>query len=142
MNLPSGSRIAIDFGIERVGIASSDAIGMIASPVGSYSRDEVFLKLKDLASEHNIVAIYLGLPKHLKGFEGEIAELARGFAYQIQELDIAPIFLVDERLTSSSAQLKKELVGKFGIDAVAAQEILEFALNGERLSGRFFGEAI
>jgi hypothetical protein len=45
-------------------------------------------------------------------------------------------------LTSSSAQVKKELVGKFGIDAVAAQEILEFALNGERLSGRFFGEAI
>jgi putative Holliday junction resolvase len=142
MNLPSGSRIAIDFGIERVGIASSDAIGMIASPVGTYSRDEVFLKLKDLASEQNIVAIYFGLPKHLKGFEGEIAELARRFAHQIQELDIAPIFLVDERLTSSSAQVKKELVGKFGIDAVAAQEILEFALNGERLSGRFFGEAI
>ena len=142
MTLPSGSRIGIDFGIERVGIALSDPVGIIASPVGSFSRDEVFLKLKNIASENDIAAIYLGLPKHLKGFEGETAKLAREFAQQVQELDIGPLFMVDERLTSSSAQLKKELVQKFGIDAVAAQEILEFALNGERLSGRFFGEAI
>ena len=51
-------------------------------------------------------------------------------------------FLVDERLSTKSANQSKELVEKFGIDAVAAAEILNLALAGERNSGKRFGEEV
>jgi len=49
---------------------------------------------------------------------------------------------VDERLSTSSASGEKSLVAKFGIDALAAVEILKFALEGERSQNRPFGSSL
>ena len=58
------------------------------------------------------------------------------------QLRIAPVHLVDERLSTKSASAATELVDRFGIDAVAAAMILELALAGEKASGKRFGELV
>jgi putative Holliday junction resolvase len=138
----SGIKLGIDFGTQRMGLASADPSGIAITPIGSYSIEEIFEKIQEIAGQNKISVIYLGLPKHLGGLEGQSANSVRQFASKIKALNLAPVFLVDERLTTTSANLKKELVQKYGIDAIAAAEILEFALNGERNLGGFFGESV
>lgn len=140
--MSAGIKLGIDFGTQRVGLASSDSSGIAVTPIGSYSIEDSVKKLHEISGENPILVIYLGLPRHLAGSEGQSAVSVREFAKEIKALNLAPVFLVDERLTTTSASQKKDLVQKFGIDAIAAQEILEFALNGERLLGGFFGESI
>ena len=142
MSLPSGRRLAIDYGQVRSGIAISDLLGLFASPLESVSTAALSQRLKDLAGEFEIQTIYIGMPSHLSGNEGASAGLVRTFAISLKHLAIAPVFLVDERLSTKSANQSKELVEKFGIDAVAAAEILNFALAGERNSGKQFGEEV
>jgi putative Holliday junction resolvase len=137
-----GIKLGIDFGTQRMGLASSDPSGIAITPIGSYSIEEIFEKIQEIANQNKISVIYLGLPKHLGGLEGQSANSVRQFALKIKALNLAPVFLVDERLTTTSANLKKDLVQKYGIDAIAAAEILEFALNGERNLGGFFGESV
>jgi len=137
-----GIKLGIDFGTQRIGLASADPSGIAIAPIGSYSIEEIFEKIQEIANQNMISVIYLGLPKHLGGLEGQSANSVRQFALKIKALNLAPVFLVDERLTTTSANLKKDLVQKYGIDAIAAAEILEFALNGERNLGGFFGESV
>lgn len=142
MSLPVGRRVAIDLGVARSGIAISDKEGLFANPVGSFSDETLLSALNELAGEDGIVCIYIGLPKHLSGNEGSSAAFAREKAKIIAAAKIAQVRLVDERLSTKSAERETELVKRFGIDAVAAREILEFSLQGERSRGEFFGEKI
>lgn len=142
MSLMAGHRIAIDFGEKRFGVAISDASGMLANPVGTFDKQELFLKMKEIAEDMEISTIYVGLPLHLSGAEGSSAILAREFARSVEDLGIAPVRLVDERLSTKSAAEERALVSKYGIDSVAAAEILRIALEGERIQGRIFGRKI
>jgi putative Holliday junction resolvase len=142
MSLPSGRRLAIDYGQVRSGIALSDINGLIATPLETILSSTLLDRLREIGSEYEISAIYLGLPAHLSGVEGESARLVREMARKIADIKIAPVYLVDERLSTKSAINAKELVERFGVDAVAAAEILELSLSGERNSGKRFGEAM
>ncbi|MBU3715693.1 MAG: Holliday junction resolvase RuvX [Candidatus Nanopelagicaceae bacterium] len=142
MNLKTGHRIAIDYGDKWIGIAISDETGLIASPVGTIAAANLHEELLNLAHENSISTIYVGLPMHLSGEEGQSAARARSLAELIAKLNIAPVRLVDERLSTTSASNDKSLIAKFGIDALAAVEILKFALDGERALGRPFGSSL
>jgi putative Holliday junction resolvase len=142
MSLPSGRRLAIDYGQVRSGIALSDINGLIATPLETILSSTLLDRLLEIGSEYEISAIYLGLPAHLSGAEGESARLVREMARKIADIKVAPVYLVDERLSTKSAIHAKELVERFGVDAVAAAEILELSLSGERNSGKRFGEAM
>lgn len=142
MSLPSGRRLAIDYGQVRSGIALSDSNGLIATPLETILSSTLLDRLLEIGSEYEISAIYLGLPAHLSGAEGESARLVREMARKIADIKVAPVYLVDERLSTKSAIHAKELVERFGVDAVAAAEILELSLSGERNSGKRFGEAV
>jgi putative Holliday junction resolvase len=142
MSLPSGRRLAIDYGQVRSGIALSDINGLIATPLETILSSTLLDRLLEIGSEYEISAIYLGLPAHLSGAEGESARLVREMARKIADIKVAPVYLVDERLSTKSAFQAKELVERFGVDAVAAAEILELSLSGERNSGKRFGEAM
>jgi putative Holliday junction resolvase len=142
MTLETGHRIAIDYGEKWIGIAISDSSGLIASPVGSFAVTDLQEELSKLVEQKKISTIYVGLPIHLSGGEGESAGHARALARLISQLNIAPVRLVDERLSTSSASGDKSLIAKFGIDALAAVEILKFALEGERSQNRPFGSSL
>jgi putative Holliday junction resolvase len=142
MSLPNGRRVAIDFGQVRCGIASSDALGLLPSPLETVATEKIIERIKELSDEQSILTIYIGLPAHLSGAEGSSAQLTREFASKLAQLRIAPVHLVDERLSTKSASAATELVDRFGIDAVAAAMILELALAGEKASGKHFGELV
>ena len=142
MTLETGHRIAIDYGEKWIGIAISDSSGLIASPVGSFAVTDLQEELSKLVEQKKISTIYVGLPIHLSGGEVESAVHAKALARLISQLNIAPVRLVDERLSTSSASGDKSLIAKFGIDALAAVEILKFALEGERSQNRPFGSSL
>lgn len=142
MTLTAGHRIAIDYGEKWIGIAISDSSGLIASPVGTFAATDLQDELAKLADQKSISTIYVGLPIHLSGGEGQSAIHARALASRLSQLNIAPVRLVDERLSTSSASGDKSLIAKFGIDALAAVEILKFALEGERSQNRPFGSSL
>ena len=73
--LPRSGRLAsIDYGTKRIGIAVSDPLQVIASPLENYTREQPtdeaawFSRLVD---EENIVGFVVGLPLHLSGDESE-----------------------------------------------------------------------
>ena len=69
--------LGIDCGTKRVGVAISDAAGILASPLEVVSRAQAVHRLAVLASEHAVAGLVVGLPTSLSGVEGRSAEDAR-----------------------------------------------------------------
>lgn len=135
-----GRRVAFDFGDVRIGVAVCDADAILASPLAvlNSSDKNLFNKIMTMMEEIEPIRIFVGLPVNMSGSESESAEKARGFAKQLEQITKIPILLVDERLSTVSAQSKARESGKTAretkdlIDALAAVEILESGLNHER----------
>ena len=150
--LPRGARLGVDVGSVRVGLASSDPDGLVATPVETLARDAEhadgtvpadLVRIASEVGERGATVVYVGLPRHLKGTEGAAAEAARAYAERLAVL-VAPteVRLVDERMTSVSAHQALHASGRAGrkhravVDQVAAVIILQTALDGERSSAR------
>lgn len=133
--------IGIDYGDARVGIATSDETGFLASAVCTVNvsgmRDacrKTVEKIKELGG----TAIVLGLPKNMDGSESFRVEKTKAFADMLkQELDLEIIF-VDERLSTVQAYTYLNITDFNGkkrrgvIDALSAQIILQSYLDRER----------
>ncbi len=106
-----GRRLAIDVGSVRVGVASSDPDGTLATPVETVPRaakthtDSADVqRIVALAEEYEAVEIIVGLPRTLRGERGTAATLAVRFARVLHRaLPGVPVRLSDERLTTVSA---------------------------------------
>lgn len=146
--LPNGRRIGIDFGDARIGMAVSDASAILASPYETFRAEAALEAITEYLKEELVVAIYVGLPLHLSGSEGESAIKARNFAAQLRNLTPSSIAirLMDERLSTKSAAARVLQSGgrveRTNIDQLAAVEILESALNAERTTGKWAGHEI
>jgi putative Holliday junction resolvase len=134
-----GRRLGIDYGQARIGIAICDVDGLVATPLITLRNDKtLFAKLEELITEHNIVGIFLGKPKHLSGVEGATVELVSQFAQRFEESFSLPITYVDERLTSGAAEKLLKSAGKNAkeskglIDQLAAVAILELGIQIEK----------
>ncbi len=138
-----GVRLGVDVGRARVGIASSDRDGLLATPVATLARvdaDERSFRL--LVEEHGAVEIVVGLPLSLSGGDTASTADARELAAAIAGWVGVPVRLVDERLSTVSAQRALQASGRRTkgsrpvIDQVAAVIILQNALDFERSAGR------
>ncbi|GEK19961.1 putative pre-16S rRNA nuclease [Cellulomonas xylanilytica] len=152
-----GPRLAVDVGTVRVGLASSDPDGLIATPVATLARSTgVKGRLPaDIAQvvhevqERRVGVVYVGLPVHMSGAEGSASDAARAYAVQLAQA-IAPVTvrLVDERMSTVSAHHALQASGRSGrrhrqvVDQAAAVVILQSALDAERASGRRPGERV
>ena len=138
-----GRRIAFDFGDVRIGVAITDPSGTLASPLNFISNSEENLDrdLKALYEEYLPLYTAIGFPIHLSGNASEKSASVSKFAERISEISEAPIYLIDERLTSVSANRTLREAGlnskaaRSEIDSMAATAILDSALNQERLQG-------
>ena len=151
--LPSGRRLAIDFGDVRIGLAVSDTTALVASPLRTIknSVDNVVAVNEEIATivlDEAISVVYIGLPMHLSGGEGTSAEKVRHFAQELRSYMGSHVEtrLVDERLSTKSAISQANSIGKRltreDVDQMAAVAILEFALQWESSSGRLAGDEI
>jgi putative holliday junction resolvase len=133
-----GRILALDVGKKRIGIARSDVMQTIASPVGTFSENEVFQYLKNLFLSEPFTRIVIGWPLNLKGETGFATEMVDQFISRLHKiLPDVEVVRLDERFTSSMAQQsilhsgvsKKRRQEKGLVDAVAAAILLQDYLN-------------
>jgi putative Holliday junction resolvase len=145
-----GPRLGIDVGTVRIGVAASDAAGLLAVPIATVRRGRGDLdEIARLAVQRGVAGLVVGLPLTLSGKEGPAAQASREFAADLaRRVDPTPVRLVDERLTTASASRGLRDAGVSGrrarhlVDQVAATAILQGALDVERTTGQPVGEAV
>lgn len=132
-----GRRIAFDFGHARIGVAYCDPDALVITPRAAIAHQRYMEDIGALIKELDPVHIYVGLPLHLSGHEGESAEAARKFASSLDVFGI-PVTMVDERLSTKLAHDRLHGSGvssrerKSLIDSAAATAILEQGLAMEK----------
>ena len=134
--LRRGSRLGVDVGSARVGVASCDPDGLLASPLATIRRGRSDLaEIAGLATDRNVIEIIVGLPTSLSGKPGQAADLARDFAEALARSVKVPVRLVDERFTTAAALRTIRTLGgttrdrKGDVDAMAAAVLLQHALS-------------
>jgi putative Holliday junction resolvase len=144
-----GVRIGVDVGTVRIGVARSDLHGMLATPLETVARgDGDVARLASLVLEHDALEVIVGLPLALSGRRTQSTEDAVAFAQRVAETVTIPVRLVDERLSTVSAQAAVRSSGRTTkqtrsvIDQVAAVIILQHALDIERASDTPPGVAV
>ncbi|MEO6791701.1 MAG: Holliday junction resolvase RuvX [Ornithinibacter sp.] len=156
--LARGVRIGVDVGTVRVGLASSDPDGILATPVRTLDRDPArepaagdpdLEEIAEVVASQAAVEVLVGLPRSLSGEEGVAAARARTYASLLAErVAPVPVRLIDERLTSVDAHRMLRDSGVSGrrqravVDQAAAVLILQVALDSERTSGSPAGERV
>jgi putative Holliday junction resolvase len=137
-----GVRLGIDVGKVRIGVAMSDPHGMLATPVITVARGKGDVAaILGQVSELGVVEIVVGLPLALSGSETASTRDAREFAATLAGASAVPVRMVDERLSTVSANRAMLATGRNTkrsrpvIDQVAAVIILQHALDVERSGG-------
>ena len=136
--------LGIDYGERRIGLALSDATGLIASPWKTIANDANLRKAAErLAAEirtlqtddSGLGAIVLGLPRRLSGSPNAQTARVQELSDLLATMIVIPITFQDERLTSHeaderlSARERDWRRRKAQVDAVAAAIILQDYLD-------------
>ena len=102
--------MGLDLGSKTLGIAVSDALGMIAHGIETFrfpnEQNHLAVKrVKELCEKENIHTIVLGLPKHMNGDVGIRGEISIDFKSKLEKaIEGIKVILVDERLTTKVAE--------------------------------------
>lgn len=148
-----GVRIGIDVGSVRIGVARSDAAGLLALPVETIDRRggdaDALRRIAALVSEYDAIEVLVGHPIALSGAVSAAAAAAAEFARQLAGLlPGVSVRLVDERLTTVAAQRNLHAAGRTHrnsrsvIDQEAAVIVVQQALDSERAAGAPAGTAV
>ena len=140
----TGAIAGLDLGTKTIGVAVSDGLRGVASPLTVIRRvkfttdAEALLKI---IADRALVGLVLGLPRNMDGSEGPRAQSTRAFARNLERLTPLPIGFWDERLSTVAAE-RALLEGDTSrkrraevIDQVAAGYILQGALDRLRFIG-------
>lgn len=140
----TGAIAGLDLGTKTIGVAVSDGLRGVASPLSVIRRvkfttdAEALLKI---IADRALVGLVLGLPRNMDGSEGPRAQSTRAFARNLERLTPLPIGFWDERLSTVAAE-RALLEGDTSrkrraevIDQVAAGYILQGALDRLRFIG-------
>ncbi len=140
----TGALAGLDLGTRTIGVAVSDGMRQVASPLTVIRRRKFTLDAADLlriVTDRALTGMILGLPRNMDGSEGPRAQSTRAFARNLSRLTDLPIGFWDERLSTVAAERalleadtsrrrRAEL-----IDQVAAGYILQGALDRLRHLG-------
>ncbi len=149
-----GVRLGLDPGDARIGVARSDPTGFLATPLETVKKGRGDLArlqaiVAEIAEESTMLEVVVGLPRSLKGGENPATAKVRDFAASwARRVAPVPVRLVDERLTTVSAEAMLRDRGRKGqdrravVDMAAAVVILQHALDSERASGTAPGEIV
>jgi putative Holliday junction resolvase len=140
--MSNGKRIAFDYGSVRIGVATSDSSGILASPLELILNNENLLaEINKLIADIAPIYIAIGIPKQLSGAVGTKQKEILDFVEKLKVLITVPIYGIDERLSTVTAAAKLRESGRDArsskelIDCAAAVGILEVAMEHERAGG-------
>ena len=121
--------LAIDFGEKRIGLATADAPGGLATARRTVSRksdDAAAGEIRALCREEEVGLLLVGVPRSPDGVESAIAPRIRSFADKLSQATGLPVELYEETLTSDeAARRKRGRHSRAGLDAEAAAVLLE-----------------
>ena len=147
-----GRYMGLDYGSKTVGVALSDPLKLIASPLVTIERERegkmrpTYRRITELCRENDVELIVVGDPLNMDGSAGERAKKSREFADELslrllkEGLEIQ-VVMCDERLTTVSADeiLDEAEIRpserKAYIDKIAAAFILEEFMKGQKENG-------
>jgi putative Holliday junction resolvase len=130
--------LGLDIGDRWIGVALSDPLGKLASPLTIIRRQDELADLEAIAriiSQHDIKRVIVGLPRSMDGGLGGQAEKVKDFSQKLRHHIEVPLEFRDERLTTVSAKRlmressNKKTKKKTRDDAVAAALILQGFLD-------------
>ena len=132
--------LGLDLGNKTLGIAMSDALGMIAHGVETYTFKTAHYKhavnyVAEIVKKENISTIVLGYPLNMNNTIGERAEISQRFAKKLEVATELEVVLWDERMTTMQAErtlidgnVRRENRKNY-IDKLAATIILQSYLD-------------
>ncbi|MFC6039798.1 Holliday junction resolvase RuvX [Paenisporosarcina macmurdoensis] len=136
--------MGLDVGSKTVGVAISDAFGWTAQGIETIKIDEAneifgIERIAELMKLHEVSSFVVGYPKNMNNSIGPRAEASERFAELLRQTFEKPVFLWDERLTTSAAE--KMLISadvsrkkrKQVIDKMAAMMILQGYLDSQSI---------
>lgn len=133
-----GRILAIDYGKKRTGLAVTDPLRIIATPLDTVLTTELLSYLGAYVKKETVDEFVVGMPKTLKNEDSEIAPLVRLFVEELRKVyPEKRIHLADERFTSSMARQamidggmkKKDRQVKGNVDKISATIILQSFLR-------------
>ena len=133
-----GRLMGLDLGTKTIGVAISDTGQTIATGLETVKRTKFTsdaIRLEEIITEHEIIAIIIGLPLNMDGTEGPRIQSTKAFALNFSKKTHLPLIYWDERLSTqavertlleadSTRKRRKEV-----IDKLAATYILQGALD-------------
>ena len=133
-----GRILAIDYGKKRTGLAVTDPLRIIATPLETVPTGELMNYLAGYIKREAVDEFVVGMPKTLKNQDSEIAPLVRAFVEELKKsFPEKKVHLADERFTSRMAMQamieggmkKKDRQVKGNIDKISATIILQSFLR-------------
>jgi putative Holliday junction resolvase len=135
---PGVRLLGLDLGEKTIGVALSDRLLMVATPMETLKRGKFpadAARLDNIISEQGVGGLVVGLPLNMDGSDGPSAQSARAFARNWAARSEIPLVLWDERLSTvavtrtlleadASRKRRSEVV-----DRMAAAYILQGALE-------------
>ena len=135
---PHGAICGLDLGTMTIGVAVSDVMRAVATPLETIKRKKFSLdaaRLAEIIAARDLRGIVLGLPLNMDGSEGPRCQSTRAFARNLERLTPLPITFWDERLSTVAAEralleadTSRKRRGEV-IDHVAAGYILQGMLD-------------
>ena len=134
--------LGIDHGTVRIGLAISDELEIVASPLKTLdAQHDAEREIGRIVRDRHISKIIIGMPLHMSGGKGGAAERVEKFAEHLGKAlrHEVTIEFVDERLSSVEAEASLSRAGITGkrernelVDQLAAVVILQDYLNSQR----------
>lgn len=130
--------MGVDLGTKTIGLALSDVLRTVATPLETIKRKKFSIdaeRLLALIAEHEVRALIIGLPRNMDGSEGPRAQSTRAFTRNLRALSPVLMMFWDERL--STAAVTRTLIDADAsrarraelVDKMAAAYILQGALD-------------
>jgi len=133
-----GRIMAIDYGMKRTGLAVTDGMQLIATPLETVETAKLIDYLKKYFQKEQVDELVVGMPKQMDNTDSDTAQFVRQFMIKVNvEFPTLRINEIDERFTSKIAMRamidggmkKKDRREKGNVDKISATLILQSFLQ-------------
>lgn len=140
-----GRILALDYGLKRVGIAVTDPMKIIASPLTTVDEARIMKYLREYLPNENVETIVVGMPNRLNGQATHVTGAVKKFVAKLREtFPEVKIDTENEQYTSKMAvaamiaggMKKKDRIKKSNIDKISASIILQSYLERKEYNDR------
>jgi len=127
--------VGLDLGTETIGVAVSDRLRIIASPLSTILRKGTkkdLLRLQEILTEYEIGGFVIGLPISLDNSENKQTQLVRNFNSKLIEFFNLPSVFWDERFSTDVIfkEMRKADISKTKIKDKLDQQSASYILQG------------